>query len=114
MIRGHSRKFDHAVVNITYDDTCLPMFIQAQTYLLREESRLTHLATHETATTLYTDRASSAPTPGPQLRPLRRLFPWRPARPQASQGRQLRCVPPRRAALARGPSAACHGAHTAL
>ncbi|XP_044394502.1 vacuolar protein sorting-associated protein 37C [Triticum aestivum] len=63
MIRGLSRKFDHAVAVLTYDETKQPTFLQARTYLLREESRLTHLAAHDTATALYAGRAPAPPAP---------------------------------------------------
>lgn len=68
MIHGLNRKFDHAVTNLTYDETHLSSFIQARSYLLHEGSRLAHLTAHNSATALYAGRAPQAlahPAPAP-------------------------------------------------
>lgn len=57
MIHGLNRKFDHAVTNLTYDETHLSSFIQARSYLLHEGSHPAHLTAHNSATVLYAGRA---------------------------------------------------------
>ncbi|XP_044435066.1 uncharacterized protein [Triticum aestivum] len=57
MLRGLSNKFSHAIGTMTYDETKLPTFLQARSYLLQEERRIDRAAAHEPAT--------PAPTPAP-------------------------------------------------
>ncbi|XBH55081.1 hypothetical protein VPH35_077232 [Triticum aestivum] len=67
MLRGLSNKFAHAISTMTYDDSKLPTFLQARTYLLQEERRIDHAASHESATALYAGRPMPPPisTPSP-------------------------------------------------
>lgn len=64
MLRGLSNKFSHAITTMTYDETKLPTFLQARSYLLQEERRIDRAAAHEPATALHAAaRAPAAPTP---------------------------------------------------
>ncbi|KAI4964447.1 hypothetical protein ZWY2020_005730 [Hordeum vulgare] len=53
MLCGLSNKFAHAISTMMYDDSKLPTFLQARTYLLQEERRIDHAASHESAIALY-------------------------------------------------------------
>ncbi|XBH79020.1 hypothetical protein VPH35_105098 [Triticum aestivum] len=70
MLRGLSNKFAHAISTMTYDDSKLPTFLQARTYLLQEERRIDHAAANASATALYAGRAPPAPTQVQQPAPL--------------------------------------------
>ncbi|KAM3311184.1 hypothetical protein ACQJBY_031697 [Aegilops geniculata] len=64
MLRGLSNKFSHAISTMTYDETKLPTFLQARSYLLQEERRINRAAAHEPATALHAvARAPAAPAP---------------------------------------------------
>ncbi|KAM3401992.1 hypothetical protein ACQJBY_006126 [Aegilops geniculata] len=64
MLRGLSNKFSHAISTMTYDETKLPTFLQARSYLLQEERRIDRAAAHEPATALHAAaRAPAAPAP---------------------------------------------------
>ncbi|XP_044369087.1 uncharacterized protein [Triticum aestivum] len=69
MLRGLSNKFAHAISTMTYDDSKLPTFLQARTYLLQEERRIDHAASHESATALYAGRPPAPPPPTPSAPP---------------------------------------------
>ncbi|XP_044401833.1 uncharacterized protein [Triticum aestivum] len=68
MLRGLSNMFSHAIGTMTYDETKLPTFLQARSYLLQEERRIDRAVAHEPATALHVAAhaaATPAPTPAP-------------------------------------------------